>query len=74
MKKKDIKPYYVEIPVADENVDRFKKGCAHYNMTFAKKRGSAFIEVGFDDPLDLYWLGANMYGKTEVSSLAKWAF
>lgn len=78
MKKKDaIRPknFYCEIPVAPEDAARFQKGCAHYGMTIEQKPGQKpYYTVGFDNHIDLYWLGANMFGQIAETGITKRSF
>jgi hypothetical protein len=69
------KNFYCEIPVAPEDIERFKKGCSHYGFTIEQKRGQKpYFTVGFNDPVDLYWFGANMFGHIETNGITKRAF
>ncbi len=68
------KNFYCEIPVAPEMIDRFKKGCQHFNMTVTRKRGTIYFTVGYDVPVDLYWLAANLYGEIPTNGITKRAF
>lgn len=66
----------IKIPVQPEDVVRFKKWAEHYGMTVQdKKADRPYLTVTFKDPLDLYWLGANMMGlPIPHSSLTKTRF
>lgn len=68
-KKNKRKAFYCEIPVAPEDVERFKKACEHYEMTVTHKRGAPYFTVGTDNIADLYWLGANIFGNIETIAL-----
>lgn len=64
-------PFTVKIPVGPEDVDRFVKWCGHYDYNTIQKRGDPYIEVNGEDPLNLYWLGANMMAPPPTSLLTK---
>lgn len=69
------KNYYVEIPIAPEMVSRFKNGCAYYGMDYRRKEPrSDYWIVGVDNLIDLYWLGANLFGPVPATGLHKHVF
>lgn len=70
-----LKNFYCEIPVAPEDIERFKNGCADYGMSIEQKRGQKpYYTVGFDNHIDLYWLAANMFGHIETNGITKRSF
>lgn len=53
----------VEIPIQPEDEARFFYYAKLYGMKATRKgRNSPYFTVEFEDPLNLYWLGANMVG------------
>lgn len=60
----------VQIPVDKDDEARFREWATSYGMTLKRKPGDGqYFTVTFKDPLDLYWLGANVFGRPPTSSL-----
>ncbi len=62
----------VKIPVQPQDVDTFKRWAAHLGMSVSHVRADGdYYTVTTYDPIDLYWLGANMMGTPTTSSITK---
>lgn len=68
-----VEKFSVEIPVDERDFTRFLNWTQLYKMKIKRKKGNYFQVTG-GDPLNLYWLGANMFGKPPESSLTKHRF
>jgi hypothetical protein len=60
------------IPVPPEMVPQFLAWVEYLGMKAKRQsRGSDYFNVSYSDGVDLYWLGANLFGKIETSSLSQ---
>jgi hypothetical protein len=67
---------FVSLAVPPEMRERFLKGCEHYGFKIVAKKRSDYIKVFYtpENVESLYWLGANMYGEIQETTLTKRSF
>lgn len=63
--------FIVKIPVEPQDKERFLKWCKHYGYFTKSKKSDPYIEVTGTDPLNLFWLGANMMANIPTTGLSK---